>query len=459
MAKCHCVLIHAGPCSVRFFSRKQAVLSAEALDSNGSTDALPHQELTPVASISLGDQIYDAAWYPRAVEPDRASWSVLCSARGSPIQAWDAASGELRSSYRAFDSADEPCSAYSVAFSASGDAVLGGYDSAIRVWDTSRPGRDYLTLATGPRALSRRGGGGKDAVIGSGASQSGLCLCLSTSAWAPDIVAAGSSGGAVALYDARTGQAELQMEGHVQGVTHLKFSVDGGFLYSGGRGSDAAIHCWDLRVTHSCVYSIQRVALGPRRARVPLPQASGWARPGPTLGPATARRASLYPALVQDPSALGSPAPYKVNRKLAFDIEPAGAHLVDGSVSGIVSFYALATGERVATYVVGEDAVGGLSLHPSEPLLATASGGRRFVLSPTEDSSSSDADSAQEDEDESYAECVSDLASEPHRVVMAHSRFSNRARLRLSPDENILRVFALTARHVEATSIEASDAM
>jgi hypothetical protein len=65
-----------------------------------------------------------------------------------PIHMWDACTGELRCSYRAYDAADEITAATSLAFSLDGAHLYGGFNKAIRIWDTSRPGRDYWELVT-----------------------------------------------------------------------------------------------------------------------------------------------------------------------------------------------------------------------------------------------------------------------------------------------------------------------
>lgn len=65
-----------------------------------------------------------------------------------PLHLWDAVSGQLRATYRAYDAVDEVTAAYSVAFSRDGTRMLGGYNKAIRIFDTSRPGRFYTEIVT-----------------------------------------------------------------------------------------------------------------------------------------------------------------------------------------------------------------------------------------------------------------------------------------------------------------------
>jgi telomerase Cajal body protein 1 len=70
--------------------------------------------------------------------------------------------------------------------------------------------------------------------------QRGMISALTTSYHHPDIFAAGSYRGSVYLYDARTGAAESEIVGsshgpNVGGITQLKFSPDGRFLFSASR--------------------------------------------------------------------------------------------------------------------------------------------------------------------------------------------------------------------------------
>ena len=65
-----------------------------------------------------------------------------------PIHLWDACTGDLRCTYRAYDAADEVTAATSLAFSRDGSQLYGGFSKAIRIWDTSRPGRDYREVVT-----------------------------------------------------------------------------------------------------------------------------------------------------------------------------------------------------------------------------------------------------------------------------------------------------------------------
>jgi WD40 repeat protein len=68
--------------------------------------------------------------------------------QGQPIKIWDACTGHLRASYRAYDDADEITAAASVAFSPDGSKLVAGYNKALRVFDVSRPGRECRRIST-----------------------------------------------------------------------------------------------------------------------------------------------------------------------------------------------------------------------------------------------------------------------------------------------------------------------
>ena len=167
-----------------------------------------------------------------------------------------------------------------------------------------------------------------------------------------DLLAAGAYSGGVTVFDARTREQLLLLEGHGgRGVTQVTFSRDGNFLYSGAR-RDAAIVCWDVRSTGAPLYRLQRDAAG-------------------------------------------------TNQRLAFDIDPSGRHLAAGGQDGRVRVFDLTDGSQVGEFKAAGDAVNGVAFHPvmGLPLLATAGGERRFPLAPRD----SDSDSESDDEPSSSA--------------------------------------------------------
>ncbi|KAK3094908.1 hypothetical protein FSP39_007764, partial [Pinctada imbricata] len=155
----------------------------------------------------------------------------VSSCRQSPIHMWDAVTGQLRSSYRAYNHLDEIVAAYSLTFSLDGTKLYGGFNKMIRVFDTSRPGRDFQKR---PTFTGKVGG------------QPGIISCLAASPQGGGLYAAGSYSRGIALYYEPDGKMVCVFEGQQGGVTHIAFSPDGTKLYSGGR-KDPEILCWDLR--------------------------------------------------------------------------------------------------------------------------------------------------------------------------------------------------------------------
>eukprot|EP00878_Enallax_costatus_P027309 GHUV01029381.1.p1 GENE.GHUV01029381.1~~GHUV01029381.1.p1 ORF type:complete len:207 (+),score=26.94 GHUV01029381.1:774-1394(+) len=85
----------------------------------------------------------------------------------------------------------------------------------------------------------------------------GIISCLCFSPVHQDLLAAGSYSRCIGLFDARTYEQLLLLEGHRGGITQVSFSPDGNFLYSGARQDDQ-IHCWDVRNTGQVLYSMTR---------------------------------------------------------------------------------------------------------------------------------------------------------------------------------------------------------
>mmetsp|Transcript_14094 Transcript_14094/g.35464 ORF Transcript_14094/g.35464 Transcript_14094/m.35464 type:complete len:179 (+) Transcript_14094:945-1481(+) len=147
------------------------------------------------------------------------------------------------------------------------------------------------------------------------------------------MVACGSYDGTVGLYtDAGSFKPYFLIPKmhRRSGVTQVMFSPCGGFLYTGGR-KDGKIHCWKMR-------------------------AGSGAKP-------------LY--------SLARPQVKKTNQTIAFDIHPHGGHLYTGDGNSVCCFD-LKQGKRLDTFQAASDAVNGVSLNPNWPMLATASGERKF---------------------------------------------------------------------------------
>ncbi|KAK9831400.1 hypothetical protein WJX81_001243 [Elliptochloris bilobata] len=329
-----CLLTASDDCWLRVFDLPADALERPSLEvgcaggdgASASSDAGdPADSAAPALRVFEGETVYDYAWYPGMHASDPSSCVFASTSRAHPLRLWDAVTGGVRGSYRAYDAVDEVVAATSVAFSACGGRLLAGYNRCMRIWDVARPGRDYREIVTHRR---RQDG------------LSGIVSCLAPNPDRSGLLAAGSYSGAAALFDENSGELLFLLAGHVGGVTQVAFSRDGNYLYTGAR-RDPDILCWDVRAASGVVYR--------------LPRASGT-----------------------------------TNQRIAFDIEPCGRHLVTGGENGCMRVFDLATGEPKASFPAAGDTLNGAHFHPSLPLLATASGHRRYPLAPSD--SDSDAE-------------------------------------------------------------------
>ncbi|KAL2643010.1 hypothetical protein R1flu_010597 [Riccia fluitans] len=193
--------------------------------------------------IQEGEAVYDFSWYPSMVASDTDTCVFATSCRDHPVHLWDATTGTLRCTYRAYDQMDEITAAYSIAFSIDGSKLFCGYNKTIRVFDTSRPGREFTQHSTLTSA--------KD-------GQTGIISCIAVSPDKGGLLAAGSFNRTTALYDEKSLEQLFVLHGQQGGLTQVMFSKDGNYLYTGAR-KDPEILCWDVRNTAGVVYRLPRV--------------------------------------------------------------------------------------------------------------------------------------------------------------------------------------------------------
>ena len=138
---------------------------------------------------------------------------------------FDAITGEIRCSYRTYDQYDELEAALSTCFSTSGSRVYGGFKKKLVEFDTAIPGKKSITYKL------------KDSIS-----------CIATDLQDSNLLATGSWEKNIYLHDARSiGQHPTKAtKAHKGGVTRLKFSPCGRFLFSGAR-KDNSLFGWDIR--------------------------------------------------------------------------------------------------------------------------------------------------------------------------------------------------------------------
>ncbi|XP_005399522.1 PREDICTED: telomerase Cajal body protein 1 isoform X2 [Chinchilla lanigera] len=285
-------------------------------------EEVEYTEMVPVLRMVEGDTIYDYCWYSLMSSSQPDTSYVASSSRENPIHIWDAFTGELRASFRAYNHLDELTAAHSLCFSPDGSQLFCGFNRTVRVFSTSRPGRDCEVRAT----FAKKQG------------QSGIISCIAFSPTQP-LYACGSYGRSLGLYAWEDGSPLALLGGHRGGITHLCFHPDGNRFFSGAR-KDAELLCWDLRQPGHPLWSLSREVT--------------------------------------------------TNQRIYFDLDPSGQFLASGSTTGAVSVWDISGAgdddgkpEPVLSFLPQKDCTNGVSLHPSLPLLATASGQRVFP-EPTE---------------------------------------------------------------------------
>lgn len=270
--------------------------------------------------VTEGESVYDFCWFPHMSASDPTSCVFASTTRDHPIHLWDATTGLLRCTYRAYDAVDEITAAFSVAFNPTGTKIFAGYNKSVRVFDVHRPGRDFEKYST---------------LKGNKEGQAGIMSAIAFSPTHTGMLAIGSYSQTSAIYREDNMELLYVLHGQEGGVTHVQFSRDGSYLYTGGR-KDPYILCWDLRKAVQVVYKLYRSS-------------------------------------------------EHTNQRILFDIEPSGRHLGTGGQDGLVHIYDLQTGKWISGFQAAADTVNGFSFHPFLPMAASSSGHRRFPVDDFED--------------------------------------------------------------------------
>ncbi|KAJ7946902.1 telomerase Cajal body protein 1 [Quillaja saponaria] len=286
--------------------------SSNSLDCSVASD---NDSFAAQLVMSEGEPVYDFCWYPYMSASDPGTCVFASTTRDHPIHLWDATSGQLRCTYRAYDDMDEITAAFSIAFNPAGSKIFAGYNKTIRVFDLHRPGRDFAKYST---------------FKGNKEGQTGIISAMAFSPTHSGMLATGSYSQTTCIYNEDNMELLYVLHGQEGGVTHVQFSRDGNYLYTGGR-KDPYILCWDVRKAVDVVYKLYR--------------------------------SSEY-----------------TNQRILFDIEPSGRYLGTGGQVGLVHIYDLQTGQWISGYQAASDTVSGFSFHPFLPLAVSSSGHRRFVV-------------------------------------------------------------------------------
>eukprot|EP00043_Microstomoeca_roanoka_P005942 m.59045 g.59045 ORF g.59045 m.59045 type:complete len:518 (-) comp13201_c1_seq1:229-1782(-) len=280
---------------------------------------------SPVLTLAEGELVYDYCWLPTMSSYDPSTCLLASSSRDHPTHVWDAFTGELRGTYRSYDQYDEIAAATALSFTPDGSRLYCGLKNAVHVFDTERPGRDYLT-----RDLTKHGLKG---IVSS------LAFPLEG-----NMYATGFYNGGVSVFDEHNGElsVHLKME---SGVTHMLFSPHEPHLYVGLR-KHPVIGVFDLRRADRPLLHLTRSVTTNQRIYFDLDATGQYLVSGDQRGGIVWW--DMWSCLPnEDPQATVHDPTFVVNDT---DLIPD----------------------------LHTTAVNGVSLHPYLPLIATASGQRQF---------------------------------------------------------------------------------
>jgi len=276
--------------------------------------------LNPSLICKEAEDILDYCWYPTMQGTNPATCFFASTSKDQPIHLWDAYSGKNRANYTAYDSMDEPKAAFSICFNPAGDKIYGGYNKSLCVWDTSFPGRCMNEFST---TISKNKNSKRQ--ISDDNSLNGIISTISCNPDYSGILACGSFNNGIGLYDQNMDPLCV-LWGHCGGITHIKWSRCGNYLYSGAR-KDNFILCWDIRNTQEILFKMPRIC--------------------------------------------------ETNQRLHFDVTPNGNYLTSGNQQGDILIYDLTNNGKLLQQInIHSDSCSSVNFHPYLPIIATSSGQR-----------------------------------------------------------------------------------
>eukprot|EP00061_Rhincodon_typus_P015274 g42861.t1 len=137
-----CILTNSADNTLRIFNLPSELYTGELDDLPEMMVDVIVLEESAVLRMSEGDTIYDYCWYPIMSSMAPETCFLASSSRDNPIHIWDAFYGDLRATFRPYNHLDELTSAHSLCFTPDGTQLFCGFDKTVRVFDTSRPGRE-----------------------------------------------------------------------------------------------------------------------------------------------------------------------------------------------------------------------------------------------------------------------------------------------------------------------------
>ncbi|XP_011700964.1 PREDICTED: telomerase Cajal body protein 1 [Wasmannia auropunctata] len=225
-----CLLVPSEDFRIRIYELPRELYSGQVPSDFVQTN------LAPALTVKEGGLVYDTCWYPFMNSWDPSTCCFLSTSRESPVHLWDAFTGELRATYRAYNQVDEVEASISVQFVDSGREIWCGFKNAVRIFDTDRPGRQTTDIHFKhdfPNMI-------------------GLVSCIRENPAMSGLVAFGTYSKCIGLY--KDGPLCTFKTG--SGITQIEFSPCGMKLFSVVRKSSEFL-CWDLRNPGNVLYSLE----------------------------------------------------------------------------------------------------------------------------------------------------------------------------------------------------------
>ena len=381
-----CVLTASEDNTLRLFEVPESLFQQPESSTAHNASATGPTHLAPVLSFSESETIYDYCWYPRMSSASPQTCVFASTSRNSPVHLFDAYTGKIRATYRAYDHYDEIASPISLCFSLDGARLYAGFTRVIRVFDTSRPGRPAASRALCKNRADRTG-------------QRGVVSCM---AFNPDwsgLYAVGTYARNIWVYDDRSAAPVLSFENAHSGggVTQVQWCPDGRTLCSGAR-TDSDIAIWDVRggSNHARLATLSRECVTNQRISFDIDEASG--------GRYLVSGSSSPTVTCYDLKHLQTGADIE-NEGNGIDGEAESLHVAESGRDAWTKGKRLHLSGEMATF---NDAVNGVSIGKkvSSSLLATTTGQRRSNTStwPYLSSSTTSSDSVTSDESDEWEE-------------------------------------------------------
>jgi hypothetical protein len=230
------------------------------LNKSSQTDLL-------LSRASLGEAPLDWTWWPSSPESQPNSLALAIACKSHPPRLIDASVGTVRASYNARTDAESLCPAHSLSITHDGSALVAGSDAKLSVYPPFEPAArcESLALSARERFSSRcKRKSGQYGLV------SAVETVPATSSWnSPLIAAAGTfESDLVGVYDLRCGSSPGGANTgcialgsyHEGGITSLRWSPCGLFLFSGAR-KDYRVVCSDVRMPGEASLELPRDTL------------------------------------------------------------------------------------------------------------------------------------------------------------------------------------------------------